>query len=215
MLDNPPDNFADCYKPEDWKAFVASRLTPEWEKLRAKMQGVRAKNQYNHHGGRAPATKEYSPPRPPTVVRASTPPARSSDTSNKTKKCSLHVIDPNIEGDGLVAFGYVKFEKADDKGKIKATQDSLAPPTQELIHPKRPVTFHESRYTSFENTLLMTMLLGIVHNCHKKKTIQYELKPDLFRPDYECWIDKEDVLDVCELGGVGTYVMTILCRYSG
>ncbi|KAF4361674.1 hypothetical protein G4B88_008178 [Cannabis sativa] len=27
MLDNPPDNFADCYKPEDWKAFVASRLT--------------------------------------------------------------------------------------------------------------------------------------------------------------------------------------------
>uniref|UniRef100_A0A803PJU8 Uncharacterized protein n=1 Tax=Cannabis sativa TaxID=3483 RepID=A0A803PJU8_CANSA len=72
------------------------------------------------------------------------------------------------------------------KGKMKATQDFLAPPTQPLIHQKRPVTFHESRYTPPEKTLLMTTLSGIVQKWHKKKIVQYELKPDLFGPDDEC-----------------------------
>ncbi|KAF4378329.1 hypothetical protein G4B88_015900 [Cannabis sativa] len=131
MLDNPPDNFADCYKPEDWKAFVASRLTPEWEKLRAKMQGVRAKNQYNHHGGRGGIKKVEENMKRELGYQLTTydkcdlwirlhanKKGKLYGPAQETKKCSLHVIDPNIEGDGLVAFGYVKFEKADDKGKI-------------------------------------------------------------------------------------------------
>ncbi|KAF4401681.1 hypothetical protein G4B88_000729 [Cannabis sativa] len=50
-------NGANYMKPGDWKAFDTSRLTLEWEKARAKVQGVRAKNQYNHHGGRGGVKK--------------------------------------------------------------------------------------------------------------------------------------------------------------
>ncbi|KAF4361128.1 hypothetical protein F8388_023476 [Cannabis sativa] len=138
MLDNPPDNFFGCYKPADWKAFHTSRLTPEWEKSRAKVQGVRVKNQYNHRGGRGGVKKVEKDmerelghqlttyDRCDLWIKLHTNKKGELDGSAQEvakrivnrKKCSLHVINPNMEGDGLAAFGYVKFEKMDDKGEI-------------------------------------------------------------------------------------------------
>ncbi|XP_060974412.1 uncharacterized protein LOC115713270 [Cannabis sativa] len=57
MLDRPPDAYASCYKPEDWKAFVAKRCSPEWAKKRKKMQDIRSQNTYNHHAGRGGVKK--------------------------------------------------------------------------------------------------------------------------------------------------------------
>ncbi|KAF4364063.1 hypothetical protein G4B88_015428 [Cannabis sativa] len=65
-----------------------------------------------------PAAGDCSSPQSPTTARASGPPAPSPVTSDKTIECSLHVIDPNIKGNGLVAFGYLKLEKSDAKGEI-------------------------------------------------------------------------------------------------
>ncbi|KAF4357259.1 hypothetical protein G4B88_012626 [Cannabis sativa] len=65
-----------------------------------------------------PAARDCSSPQSPTTARASGPPAPSPVTSDKTIECSLHVIDPNIKGNGLVAFGYLKLEKSDEKGEI-------------------------------------------------------------------------------------------------
>ncbi|KAF4357823.1 hypothetical protein F8388_024434 [Cannabis sativa] len=57
MLDRPPDAYASCYKPEDWKEFVAKRCSPEWAKKRKKMQYIRSQNTYNHHAGRGGVKK--------------------------------------------------------------------------------------------------------------------------------------------------------------
>ncbi|KAF4394226.1 hypothetical protein F8388_005860 [Cannabis sativa] len=57
MLDRPPDAYASCYKPEDWKEFVAKRCSPEWAKKRKKMQDIRSQNTYNHHAGRGGVKK--------------------------------------------------------------------------------------------------------------------------------------------------------------
>ncbi|KAF4369898.1 hypothetical protein F8388_011768 [Cannabis sativa] len=65
-----------------------------------------------------PAARDCSSPQSPTTVKASGPPALSLVTSDKTIECSLHVIDPNIKGNGLVSFGYLKLEKSDEKGEI-------------------------------------------------------------------------------------------------
>ncbi|KAF4365172.1 hypothetical protein G4B88_013069 [Cannabis sativa] len=54
MLDRPPDAYASCYKPEDWKA---KRCSPEWAKKRKKMQDIRSQNSYNHHAGRGGVKK--------------------------------------------------------------------------------------------------------------------------------------------------------------
>ncbi|KAF4371775.1 hypothetical protein F8388_023088 [Cannabis sativa] len=53
----PPDAYASCYKPAVWKAFVAKRCSPEWEKKRKKMQDIRSKNTYNHHASRGGVKK--------------------------------------------------------------------------------------------------------------------------------------------------------------
>ncbi|KAF4384949.1 hypothetical protein F8388_010547 [Cannabis sativa] len=42
MLDHPPNAYASCYKPEDWKAYAAKRCSPEWAKKRKKMQDIRS-----------------------------------------------------------------------------------------------------------------------------------------------------------------------------
>uniref|UniRef100_A0A803NJH0 Uncharacterized protein n=1 Tax=Cannabis sativa TaxID=3483 RepID=A0A803NJH0_CANSA len=162
----------------------------------------------------APSTKDYSPPRPPTIVRASAPPAPSSDTSDK---CSLHVIDPNIEGDGLVAFGYVKFEKTNDKGEItvhgekKKYCDFKHVFVEKVINenasmpcPLKQEGFYQAclavqHFVFWPKKLIKIPPARLVQKWHKKKIVQYELKPDLFGLDHECRIDK-DVLDVCELG---------------
>ncbi|XP_060965386.1 uncharacterized protein LOC133034339 [Cannabis sativa] len=57
MLDRPPDAYVSCYKPEDWKEFVAKRCSQEWEKKRKKMQDIRSQNTYNHHAGRGGVKK--------------------------------------------------------------------------------------------------------------------------------------------------------------
>ncbi|KAF4400167.1 hypothetical protein G4B88_019376 [Cannabis sativa] len=57
MLDRPPDAYASCYEPAVWKAFVAKRCNPEWEKKRKKMQDIRSKNTYNHHASRVGVKK--------------------------------------------------------------------------------------------------------------------------------------------------------------
>ncbi|XP_060974769.1 uncharacterized protein LOC115720125 [Cannabis sativa] len=57
LLEHPPKHYLSCYDEKQWKSFVASRLTPEWEKKRAKAQAIRAKNMYNHRTGRGGAKK--------------------------------------------------------------------------------------------------------------------------------------------------------------
>ncbi|KAF4382290.1 hypothetical protein F8388_016300 [Cannabis sativa] len=57
LLEHPPKHYLSCYDEKQWKSFVASRLTPEWEKKRAKAQAIRAKNMYNHRTGRGGGKK--------------------------------------------------------------------------------------------------------------------------------------------------------------
>ena len=52
LLAKPPSEYIEYYKPEDWKNFVAKRLTPDWEEMRKQKQNARAQNKYPHHSGR-------------------------------------------------------------------------------------------------------------------------------------------------------------------
>uniref|UniRef100_A0A803QVH3 Ubiquitin-like protease family profile domain-containing protein n=1 Tax=Cannabis sativa TaxID=3483 RepID=A0A803QVH3_CANSA len=52
LLEKPPKDYINYYSPEDWKGFVATRLTPEWEELRKRKQASQAQNKYPHRTGR-------------------------------------------------------------------------------------------------------------------------------------------------------------------
>ena len=44
-----PFGFENVITPDEWLAFVNSRLTPEWQRKREEMQNYRALNKYNHN----------------------------------------------------------------------------------------------------------------------------------------------------------------------
>ena len=43
---------------DDWRKFVASRMSAEWASLRADKKDKRAQNKYNHHSGHGGYQKE-------------------------------------------------------------------------------------------------------------------------------------------------------------
>ena len=43
---------------DDWRKFVASRISDEWASLRADKKDKRTQNQYDHHSGRGGYKKE-------------------------------------------------------------------------------------------------------------------------------------------------------------
>ncbi|KAF4346935.1 hypothetical protein G4B88_002937 [Cannabis sativa] len=139
LLEHPPKHYLSCYDEKQWKSFVASRLTPEWEKKRAKAQAIRAKNMYNHRTGRGGAKKvetemekelghqltEFD--RSDIWMRMHTNkkgeiegPAK--EVADRIKlKCNLHVEDRSMNKPPLVATGHVviqpKLEKLRVDGK--------------------------------------------------------------------------------------------------
>ncbi|KAF4394109.1 hypothetical protein F8388_017922 [Cannabis sativa] len=136
MLDRPPDAYASCYKPEDWKEFVAKRCSPEWEKKRKKMQDIRSQNTYNHHAGRGGVKKVEEKlekelghqltiyDRADLWIRIHTNKngeldGPAQEVADRIRlRCDMYVIDPKEKDPVLVASGYVKLEKADKEGNI-------------------------------------------------------------------------------------------------
>ncbi|KAF4374544.1 hypothetical protein F8388_016095 [Cannabis sativa] len=133
-LEDPPKHYLSCYDEKQWKSFVASRLTPEWEKKRAKAQAIRAKNIYNHRTGRGGAKKvetemekelghqltEFD--RSGIWMRMHTNKKGEIEGPAKEKlKCNLHVEDRSMNKPPLVATGHVviqpKLEKLRVDGK--------------------------------------------------------------------------------------------------